>query len=122
MRSMKAIGIISLCVLALSLAALAGEKSLGVADVRHITFSDPVRIGTTLFKPGEYEVRHTMAGEEHIMLFKIVGTKDQIKVKCTLVPLTQKADQTRTVYELDAANTRVVRELVFRGDTAKHVF
>lgn len=45
-----------------------------------------------------------------------------VKAKCQLVQLGKKADQTRTVFELNAANERVWQELVFTGDTAKHVF
>jgi hypothetical protein len=36
--------------------------------------------------------------------------------------LAQKADHNQTVYSLDANNVRTLQELVFRGDTAKHVF
>jgi hypothetical protein len=45
-----------------------------------------------------------------------------VKAKCQLVQLGGKADQTRTVYALNSANERVRQELVFAGDTAKHVF
>ena len=44
------------------------------------------------------------------------------KVTCTLVPLSQKAPENETIYELNAANERVLQSLVFKGDTAKHVF
>ncbi|HUO25345.1 MAG TPA: hypothetical protein VMU61_06735 [Candidatus Aquilonibacter sp.] len=71
---------------------------------------------------GDYEVRHTMQGEEHIMVFKSLRTKEETSVKCTLVPLGHKAGQNQTVYQLNAANEKVVEELVFRGDSAKHVF
>jgi hypothetical protein len=37
------------------------------------------------------------------------------------VPLERKAEQSQTVYQI-AGNDRIVQELVFRGDTAKHVF
>jgi hypothetical protein len=43
-------------------------------------------------------------------------------VKCTLVPLPQKAAADQTIYQLNASNERVLQELVFRGDSAKHVF
>jgi hypothetical protein len=110
------------CLLVLTLVAMAADKNLGISDLRHIRFQDPVRIGNNLLKAGEYEVRHTMQGEEHIMVFTSQSSKDQVKVKCHLVPLAQKADQTATTYEVNAASEKVVRELVFRGDSAKHVF
>ena len=57
------------------------------------------------------------------MVFESVKTGTvEAKAKCNLVKLAQKANQTRTVYETNPANERVLRELEFRGDTAKHVF
>jgi len=54
-------------------------------------------------------------------VFQRRDSKNEFKVKCTLVPLGQKAQQSQTIYQV-AGNERIVQELVFRGDTAKHVF
>ncbi len=121
MRSLKVLGIF-MCVLALGTIAMAGENSMGVRDVSHVTFVAPIRVGTALLPAGDYVVRHTMEGQEHVMVFEKVRGKDQVKVKCTLVPLAKKADQDQTIYQLTAENERVLQELVFRGDSAKHVF
>ena len=96
----------------------------GVADKYTVSFSDPIRVADTLLPRGEYEIRHTMIGEEHIMVFHQIRTKKPIEVsaKCTLVPLPEKAKDTNKTYVLNAANERVLRELVFKGDNAKHVF
>ena len=59
------------------------------------------------------------------MVFKQLNAKQtpvEVRVKCSLVPLAAKADQTQQIFALNAANERVLHELVFRGDTAKHVF
>jgi phage-related minor tail protein len=57
------------------------------------------------------------------MIFKSVDHKVQdVKTKRQLAQLGKKAHQTRTVFELNARNERVLQELVFAGDTAKHVF
>ncbi len=123
MRFLKVLGITSLCLVVMSLLASASPNSLGISDVAHISFVDPIRVGTTLLRAGDYEVRHVMQGQEHIMVFKRLNSKDsEVKVSCKLVPLAQKADRTATVYELNAANEKVLKELVFRGDSAKHVF
>jgi hypothetical protein len=96
---------------------------MGIKDVSKVTFVAPIRVGTTLLPAGDYVVRHTMEGEEHIMVFQSENSKTpEVKVKCTLVRLAQKADHNQTVYSLDANNVRTLQELVFRGDTAKHVF
>ena len=121
MRSLKILGIF-LCVLALGSIVMAGENSMGVRDVSSVTFVAPIRVGSALLPAGQYVVRHTMEGPEHVMVFQRVHGKDQVKVKCTLVPLAQKADQNQTIYQLNASNERVLQELVFRGDFAKHVF
>jgi hypothetical protein len=39
-----------------------------------------------------------------------------------LVPLTAKAERNEKIFDLNAANERVLHELVFKGDLARHVF
>ena len=110
-------------VLAVTLAS-AGQNKFGVADLQKITFLDPMRVGETLLPQGNYEVRHVMEGENHIMVFKQLGVNKpaEARVECTLVQLNTKADQTQKIYVLNATNERVLRELIFRGDLSKHVF
>jgi len=122
MRSYRVFVVLA-CVLALSCVAVAAEKGLGIRDVSRITFVAPMRVGEVVLPAGEYVVRHTMEGQEHIMVFESVKAKSvSAKAKCTLVPLSAKAGRTESIYQLNAANERVLQELVFRGDTAKHVF
>jgi hypothetical protein len=121
MRSLRVLSIF-MCVLALASFALAGERSMGVREVSSVTFVAPMRVGSVVLPAGDYVIRHTMDGQEHIMVFQKVHSKDEIKVKCTLVPLQKKAEQNQTIYQLNAGNERVLQELVFRGDTSKHVF
>lgn len=122
MRLLKVLGL-CLCLLALASVAMAGENSnTGIRDVRRVTFVAPIRVGTSVLPAGDYVVRHTMEGPEHIMVFQSVHGKDTVKVKCNLVALNNKANQDQTIYQLDPSNVRVLQELVFAGDTAKHVF
>ena len=103
--------------------SLARTKKYGVGDVRRVTLSAPTRVGEVLLPKGEYEVRHTMEAETHIMLFKQRGGKlAEARVKCNLVELKQKADRDQVVYTLNPANERVLQTLRFSGDTAEHVF
>lgn len=121
MRSLKWIALL-VCLLAIIPFATAGNN-LGIHDSGRVVLTAPTRIGSALLPAGEYVVRHTMEGEEHVMVFEAVNHKMQaVKAKCQLVQLGGKADQTRTVYAVNAANERVLQELVFAGDTAKHVF
>ena len=121
MRSLKIIGIF-LCVLALGAIAVAGANSMGIRDVNQVTFAAPMRVGTVVLPAGDYVVRHSMEGQAHVMVFQQLHRKDEFKVKCMLVPLPKKAEQNQTIYELTAGNERVLQELVFEGDSAKHVF
>lgn len=121
MRSLKILGVF-LCVLALAAIAVAGPNSMGVRDVNKVTFKTPMRVGAAVLPAGDYVVRHTMEGQDHVMVFQRVHSKDEFKVKCTLVPLPRKADKNQTTYELSAENEKVLHELEFEGDSAKHVF
>jgi hypothetical protein len=121
MRSLKVLGI-CMCVLALAAIAVAGSNSMGVRDVNKVTFAAPMRVGALVLPAGDYVVRHTMEGADHVMVFQRVHSKDEFKVKCTLVALPQKADRNQIVYDSKAGNERVLQELEFEGDSAKHVF
>lgn len=121
MRSLKIMGIF-MCVLALGAIAVAGSNSMGIRDVNKVTFVAPMRMGTVVLPAGDYVVRHTMEGQAHVMVFQRLHSKDEFKVKCTLVPLPQKANNNQAIYVLNAGNERVLQELVFEGDSAKHVF
>jgi hypothetical protein len=121
MHSLKAMTLF-VCMLAFVSFAVAGNN-LGIHDTGKVVLGSPTRVGGALLPAGEYTVRHTMEGQEHVMVFQAANHKVQdVKVKCQLVQLGKKADQTRTVYQLNAANERVLQELVFAGETAKHVF
>ena len=121
MHSLKIMALV-VCVLVVVPLAMAGPD-LGIHETGRVDFAAPTRVAGTLLPAGEYVVRHTMEGQEHVMVFQSVNRKVQVvKAKCQLVQLGKKADQTRTVYQLNAADERVLQELVFAGDTAKHVF
>ena len=124
MRFVKMVTIIAVCVLGTSLILSAGQNKFGVMDSRQVTFDNPMRVGDVLLPSGEYQVLHTMQGDTHVMVFKQLRTKKPAaaKVKCQLIPLEAKADQTQKIYILNASNERVLQSLVFRGDKAKHVF
>jgi len=124
MHSRKYVFVIAICVLGLCVLAGAGQNKFGVADSHNISFSTPMRVGDVLLPKGEYQVLHTMEGQEHVMVFKQLNTKKpaEARVKCQLLSLSAKAPRTEQSYVLNAANERVLHTLVFRGDSAQHVF
>jgi len=123
MRNILAGILILMCVFMLG-AVSAAENQMGIKDSYKVNFSEKVRVADTLLPQGDYEIRHVMEGSDHIMVFRQLGTKKPVEVraKCTMVPLGAKAGKDQKTYVLNAANERVLQELVFKGDTAKHVF
>jgi len=93
----------------------------GVALKQEISFTAPTLVGGSLLPAGDYKISHEMQGTEHIMIFKQIGGKAEAKAKCNLVPLNEKAKTTEQRYTENAKNERVLVEMTFRGDTAKHV-
>jgi hypothetical protein len=104
--------------------AVAGPNAMGIADTYRVSFAQPVRVADTLLPQGTYEIRHVMEGENHIMVFHQLGVRKPVEVraKCTLVPLTEKAKDSQKIYTENANNEWVLQELIFKGDRAKHVF
>lgn len=121
MRLLKVVGVV-LCLLAFVAFAASADKNMGIRDTYNVTFDVATRVGTAVLPAGNYVIHHVMEGQDHIMVFKASSAKKEVRVKCTLVPLAQKAERTEIVYVQDSGNERVLQEFVFRGDTAKHVF
>jgi len=124
MPSSKGLVLVIVCGLGLAVLATAANNQFGVAEVHRVNFVNSVRIGDTVLPQGDYEVKHVMEAENHIMVFHRIGGRKttDVKAKCTLVPLPQKASQTQKSYLRNAANEQVLQELVCQGETAKHVF
>ena len=110
-------------VMALAVLAPAEKNKFGVGDVRRVTFADEFRLGDTLLPSGPYEIRHLMEGNDHVMVFHhLSGQQADVRAKCSLEPLPEKAAQSQQLFGVNLANERVLRELVFRGEKTKHVF
>jgi len=124
MRLIKFAGLFILICFLVSTLAAAGEKPMGIANTYHVSFTQAFRVADTLLPQGNYEIRHVMEGDNHIMVFHQLGVWKPVDVraKCTLVPLTEKAKDTQKTYTQNAANEWVLQELIFKGDSAKHVF
>ena len=116
---------LSICALLLgTFVAAQQNKQLGVADKHQVAFLNPTRVANVLLPQGDYRIVHTMEGDTHIMVFTQEHVKHPVeaRAKCSLVPLQEKATQTHTVYALNANSEHVLVELIFEGETAKHVF
>jgi hypothetical protein len=107
--------------LCLSVIMAATDNPMGIATKQTVTLYGPAYVGGTLLPAGAYKVTHEMQGTTHIMIFKQIGGKAEVKTTCTLVPLGEKATRTEQRFVENANNQKVLAELVFKGDTAKHV-
>ncbi len=99
----------------------AKDNPMGIAPKNTLTLTTPTIVGGTLLPAGDYKVTHEMQGTIHIMTFQQVGGKAEVKAKCNLVPLTEKASRSEQRFVQNAKNERVLTEMVFKGDTSKHV-
>jgi hypothetical protein len=124
MRQMRFVGILATICFLLSVFAGAGQNPMGIADTYRVSFSERVWVANTVLPQGNYEIRHIMEGQDHIMVFRQLGVRKpaEVRAKCQLVSLSAKAGESQKIYTMNAANERVLQELIFKGDRAKHVF
>jgi hypothetical protein len=108
--------------LCLSVMLAAKDNPMGIAEKQTLVLYDPTVIAGTLVPAGSYAVTHEMQGQTHIMVFKQKGGKGvEVKATCALVPLNAKATQSEQRFKENAENQKVLIEMTFKGDTAKHV-
>jgi hypothetical protein len=104
--------------------AQSAANKYGIADKRQVQFYNPVWVGTVQLPAGEYEVRHVMEGENHIMMFRQVNVRKpaEARVKCILISLAKPIEHTEIGFKLNPANELVLNRLAFKGDRAEHWF
>lgn len=118
MKKIAAIVVIMLFILGVAFAA---DASFGVGKTRNVTFSSDVKVGDKILPAGEYRILHLMEANEHTMVFKSLNNQEKVRVKCNMVKLDKKSDQTFSELKT-VGNERVLTALVFRGDDYKHAF
>ena len=120
MKKLVVLGFLAL--LMVSVAALAADtKALGVGKTRSITFIEDVKVGNTVLKAGDYQVRHEMDGNNHVLVFRSVDHgKAKARVNCTMVELPQKADQTLIMFDKGPSGEKVLSGITFRGESYRH--
>jgi len=120
-KRMFVVVMVALLVLGCAVMVAAKDEMAGVATKQEITLTQPTVVGGSLLPAGEYKINHEMQGTEHIMIFKQIGGKAEVKAKCNLVPLNAKVRTTEQHFNENAKNERVLVEMQFQGDTSKHV-
>lgn len=116
--------ILAMLMLLGSVMVFAGNDSaMGVGKVNTVTFTQSMKVGTSVLPEGIYNVSHVMEGANHIMVFssKIKGVPE-VRVQCTMKSLVARAPQGSIMYEKDASGVAVLNGLIFKGDTYSHNF
>jgi hypothetical protein len=116
MKKFAAVAIIMLFVLGVAFAA---DQSFGAGKTRTITFNNDVKVGDKVLAAGDYKVLHLMEGDQHTLVFKTTSNVEKARVKCNMVDLGKKAEDTQSEYKT-VNNERILTGLIFRGDTFKH--
>lgn len=109
---------IPMIIVALAVTCLAAGAA--TTSTYRVQFADTVKVGDVTLKAGDYTVIHQMDGDKHIMVFE-QGKKEVAKVQCTIQTLSTKAERTEQHYA-DVNGTRVLKALIFRGETIQHNF
>ena len=122
-RTLLFVAVILFLLLAFAPSA-AGQKPYGIAEQRQVTFAAPVWVGGMLLPAGDYRVRHTMEGAEHVMIFTALRGKPPLeaRAKCSLVPAPRPLREDRAGFKLNPAGEQVLTLLAFKGDRAEHRF
>ena len=118
MKKLAAVAIIMLFVLGVAFAA---DNTFGAGKTRNITFNNDVKVGDKVLPAGEYKILHLMEGSDHTLVFKSPSNVEKVRIKCNMVDLGKKAEDTQSEYKT-VGNERILTALVFRGDTYKHSF
>ena len=123
-RKLLLTALVVFAVLILTGTAQSSANKYGIADKRQVRLYDSVWVGSVLLPAGEYEVRHTMQGEEHVMVFRQMSAKTpaEARVKCTMVPVAKPIEQDQVGFAVNSAGQLVLHRLAFKGDRAEHWF
>ena len=99
----------------------AKDNPMHITPTQDITFTAPTLVSGTVLPPGAYKIIHELQGTEHVMIFKSANGKTEVKAKCKLVPLDEKAKKMQQRYKENTNNEHELIEITFRGETEKHV-
>jgi hypothetical protein len=109
------------CLVTAGIPALAGDAK-AVSDVHLVKFHAAMRVGDTVLAPGDYHVQAVAEGDQHSLVFKKNGKAPEVRVKCALAPLPEKATQTQQLYNLGKNGEPVLVGLILEGDSVRHIF
>ena len=110
--------------------AKAGD-STRVGKTATVTFYHKTQVGSVIFQPGDYAVRHRVIGAEDFMLFQRMevnpygGENEEAgkpqRVACRMEPLNTKVSDTTASFE-PHGNIEKLTKIEIAGENVEHVF
>lgn len=97
------------------------EGMIHVGKKGETNLSSPLRVGETVLKPGRYQFKHTMEGDDHVVAFLTTDGKEVARVKCKLEPLGEKAKVTAIHTSPGTGGERLLTAVQVQGENAKHI-
>jgi hypothetical protein len=81
------LALIAMCVVTMGLLLSTSQNKFGIADTRQGSFEEATYVGSVLLSKGTYEVKHTMEGDNPVMVFTQLNVRQPAvaKAKCSLV-------------------------------------
>lgn len=107
-------------------------KTIEVGRSERFQIGSPVRVGDKLLKPGRYEVRHLIEGDNHLIVFRKVklGYRNNFgeqklgdevaRVTSKIIFADKKIGDIKFVAGKNSAGERTITEVVIKGEKIKH--
>ncbi len=98
-----------------------------------VHFTQNVKVGTTVLKPGMYQVQHVMESSDHVVIFKEVGMQagykhgntpvgnEVARVNCKIEPVTKSVNNTKITLRTNAAGEKEIADVQIAGEKFKHL-
>lgn len=110
--------------------AKAGE-AMRTGKTATITFDHETQVGSVMFQPGDYTVRHHIAGSDHYMVLQRTetsyydGVSEDVgkpqRVECRIESLGSKVSDTTAAFEPDGKVYKLTK-IEIAGETVEHLF
>jgi len=96
-------------------------------------FTNAVKVGAVVLKPGMYQVQHLDESGEHVIIFKEMSMpagyrmgntpvgNEVARIKCKVEPVAKKAPNTKITLRTNAAGEKEIVEVQIAGEAFMHL-
>jgi len=109
------------------------DNDVIVGKKGEVHFTTQVKAGSTVLKPGMYQVQHVTEGGEHLIIFKEmsmpagykmgntpIGT-EVARIKCNVEPVNKMVNNTKITLRTNTAGEKEIAEVQVAGEAFKHL-